>query len=57
MSLPRPTGPQLTRFFLLGLPTGLIIGGVVAVFLFVSKPGTSGPQTSATPSSSAAAAL
>lgn len=57
MFIPRPTGPQLTRFFLLGLPTGLIIGGVVAVFLFVSKPGTSGPQTSATPSSSAAAAL
>ncbi|MES2467826.1 MAG: hypothetical protein V4675_11040 [Verrucomicrobiota bacterium] len=57
MSLPRPTGPQLTRFFLLGLPTGLIIGGVVAVFLFVSQPGTSGPQTSANSSSSAAAAL
>ena len=57
MSLPRPTGPQLTRFILLGLPTGLIIGGVVAVFLFVSKPGTSGPQTGSTASSSAPAAL
>jgi hypothetical protein len=57
MSLPRPTGPQLTRFFLLGLPTGLIIGGIVAVFLFVSKTGISGPQTNSTPSSSAPAAL
>ena len=57
MSLPRPTGPQLTRFFLLGLPTGLIIGGIVAVLLLVNKTRTSGPQTGSTPSSSAPAAL
>lgn len=57
MSHSRPTGPQLTRFFLVGLPTGLIIGGIVAVVLFVSKTGISTPQTISTPSSSAPAPL
>jgi uncharacterized protein involved in exopolysaccharide biosynthesis len=36
MRVPTLTGPQLTRFLLLGLPLGLIAGGVIAVFLYSS---------------------
>ncbi len=38
------TGPRLTRFFLLGLPVGLILGGIIAVLLWLPSQNPDTPR-------------
>lgn len=46
MKVPTLTGPQFTRFLLLGLPLGLIAGGITAVLFYPSWQAKAAPAAS-----------